>query len=120
MTTNTSPGGLTTSHHETLLANAIAEIVMAAGATISRPLTGPEILLMADDTVTEVKRLKCDYDRLTEIVKAIESYADEREAYGRRGRTVHSARIASDLKAILHGEDDIPSVSPTNTTSNKG
>ena len=31
----------------------------------------------------------------------VRQYAKDREAYGRRGRTVHSARIASDLFNIL-------------------
>ena len=39
--------------------------------------------------------------RLRALEADLRAYADQREAYGRRGRTVHSARIASDLRAVL-------------------
>jgi hypothetical protein len=37
-------------------------------------------------------------------LEAVRKYAEDRAAYGRRGRTVGSARIASDLFAILGAE----------------
>lgn len=49
------------------------------------------------------------WDRLeiaTRRLNAIRRYAEERRAYGTRGRTVHSSRIASDLLQIL--EPDAP------------
>ena len=44
-------------------------------------------------------------DRLLATLQAVREYAKEREAYGRRGRTVHSARIATDLISILDAAD---------------
>ncbi len=38
----------------------------------------------------------------SEALAEIRKYADERAWYGRRNRTVDSARIASDLLAILN------------------
>lgn len=65
-----------------------------------------------DDLVTAAIRQKgrankaiIDRDQALATLKAVREYADEREAYGRRGRTVHSVRIASDLRRILDAAD---------------
>lgn len=60
--------------------------------------------LRDDFTVHLLKRrwVESERDRLAAVVERVLRYADEREAYGRQGRTVHSARIASDLRAIAN------------------
>lgn len=44
-------------------------------------------------------------DQALATLDAVRKYADEREANGRRDRTVHSIRIASDLRRILNAAD---------------
>lgn len=47
------------------------------------------------------RRAALDLEKKLDKIRA---YAEERKAYGKRGRTVHSSRIATDLLRILDGE----------------
>lgn len=51
------------------------------------------------DLVDEFFAMKGKLDR-------VQKYAEEREAYGKMNRTVHSARIGADLLYILNGVED--------------
>lgn len=52
-------------------------------------------------------RAERERDALRAQLNSVRSYAEERAAYGRSNRTVGSARIASDLFAILDAEQTI-------------
>ena len=58
------------------------------------------------DAGEERERLRAERDALRAQLDRVRKYADDREHYGRRNRTVGSARIASDLFAILDADAD--------------
>lgn len=52
----------------------------------------------------EAVALRGSLEEAMSALERVRTYAKHREAYGARGRTVHSSRIASDLMAILDGK----------------
>lgn len=48
-----------------------------------------------------VLELLDELERLRVVVDQVEAYAREREAYGKRARTVYSSRVAADLLVIV-------------------
>lgn len=63
-----------------------------------RPLKNAEFIAHARD---DVPALLAEVRSLRLTAAKVREYAEDRAAYGRRGRTVGSARIASDLFALL-------------------
>ena len=51
----------------------------------------------------ECVRLERELAAAQAVIAEVEQYARDREAYGKRGGTVPSARIATDLLGILAG-----------------
>ena len=63
---------------------------------------GPDAVIVDEDWLHD---LTAECDRLRATLDAVRKYADERAVNGRRNRTVHSIRIASDLRRILDAAD---------------
>ena len=59
------------------------------------------VMRLAD---SEIDDLIARAEKAEAAVARVRSYAKDREAYGQRGRVVHSARIATDLLAIVDNE----------------
>jgi hypothetical protein len=78
------------------------------GGALSRDSYSVMTMVQATETYfsdyyeKEYRALESRADAAEAKLARIAEYAREREAYGKRGRTVHSARIASDLLAILN------------------
>lgn|GEM_PF-4585018 len=81
-------------HRVTRLADAIEALVVDKRYWIRERLS-----LVSRAVAAEAER-----DVLRAQLEGVRRYAEDREAYGRRGRTVGSARIASDLFRILDVE----------------
>lgn len=83
---------------EHLAANPLADAVLALIPAARRAQDADEdadaIAAMYRDTMREKRAAEATLEK-------VRAYADERAANGRRGRQVHSARIASDLHDIL-------------------
>ncbi len=76
-----------------------------AGKLADRGAHGPAQVLYDAAHAIEAGRypaaaLLDELERLRAVVAQVESYAREREAYGKRARTVYSSRVATDLLAI--------------------
>lgn len=97
-----------TGHHVGLLAEAVVAIVEAAGATVDGPLTGPQVLDLAQQTAAEVATLRAQNQAVQNLL------AKERATYNYCGPLLISG---ADLADIFANDGGGHHRNPTDTPS---